>query len=309
MKKLISFLLFASLAFFCFAQNNEKYYSIITDPMTYSKIFVTPDCVYEDDEEMCTPLKKYPHDAVKLGEDGYFYVNVGYLQNQIVIFKNNGMSLFFDPAKKNDKNPEYFDYWISNNQFHGSFLSPKYKASSVLTENLKSGKVIYQPENLGKALFPPDGKESFPGWNYEHIPYVEGQKGYGEGEKITISTKERFLSLLVLNGYVSVSNLSLYKKNSRVKTFIVKDLDNKTEYEVELEDAVMFQEIYFEEPTANVELIIKDVYKGDKYDDTCISALIPVEQGAAEPFNYKKQTQNHHTEEIKKEISKLLQRQ
>lgn len=316
MKKSCLFILALCLAkVFCFSDdwNKDKYYSIPLDCITGSSLYVTPE--YEgvlDRETRPLKITKIPSEDFYLNDNGYFYFknrDYYYIDRRecpeyIVIFKNDAFTFFFDKNDLSSENPDYVDYYKSNNAYYNSKYGTVYKASSVLIENTKNGKVFYNASNLGTALFPKDCRESFPTWNYEQKPYAEGKSGYGIGETISISTKEAFSSLTVLNGYVSVSNLSLYKKNSRVKTFVVKDLDNKVEYEVELDDVVMFQNIYFEKPTKNVTLEIKDVYKGDKWDDTCISAIIPDNDKPRGKFNYKKQTQNY-SEQVLNDLSIL----
>ena len=47
------------------------------------------------------------------------------------------------------------------------------------------------------------------------------------------------------------------------------------EYDINLDDAVYVQCIKLKKPTKNIILYIKEVYKGDKWDDTCVSCLVP----------------------------------
>lgn len=310
MKKVILSFVLALSAICCFAEKNEKWFNVILDSMTYSTLFVTPDAVFFDDEESLE-VSACRKDTFYLGDDGYYRINNEYYGNKIVVFANGGMSFFFRPEEKNNVNDEYYKNLIEQNIYHSTSFGVRYSSSSELTEKTKQGKITYSASNLGKVLLPPDSKESFPGWNYEQIPYAEGKKGYGEGVKIKITSEDSFNSLNILNGYVSLSDLSLYKANSRVKTFTVKDIENKVQYEATLEDAVMFQYIYFEKPTHNVELIIKDVYKGDKYADTCITGIIPSIKipysTEDKPFNYKKQKQDFKAE-VSKELSEILKK-
>ena len=73
---------------------------------------------------------------------------------------------------------------------------------------------------------------------------------------------------------MNLNKFELYKKNSRVKKFTVEDLDNNIKYEIKLTDDVKFQNFRLKKPTANIRLTIKEVYKGDKWDDTCVSSII-----------------------------------
>ena len=42
-----------------------------------------------------------------------------------------------------------------------------------------------------------------------------------------------------------------------------------------LSDEVVFQYFNLEKPTAHIRLTIKEVYKGNKWEDTCVSSIIP----------------------------------
>ena len=84
-----------------------------------------------------------------------------------------------------------------------------------------------------------------------------------------------FNELDVLNGYVATERLDLYKKNSRVKDIEIIDSDNNIKYSFTLTDEVRFQNLKMSQGTKNVKLVIKSVYKGDKWDDTCITSIIP----------------------------------
>ena len=79
----------------------------------------------------------------------------------------------------------------------------------------------------------------------------------------------------IFHGYVARERLDLYKKNSRVKDIEIIDLDNNIKYSFTLLDEVRIQTIKMTQWTKNIKLIIQSVYKGDKWDDTCITSIIP----------------------------------
>ena len=68
----------------------------------------------------------------------------------------------------------------------------------------------------------------------------------------------------------------LYKANNRVKSAVITSLDEENPFEVEyeFEDYVHFSEIDFPCEVSKVRFTIKEVYKGEKWDDTCITAVI-----------------------------------
>ena len=97
-----------------------------------------------------------------------------------------------------------------------------------------------------------------------------------------MTTEKPFQRIMILNGYVDAKKPDLYRKNSRVKAFSVRDLDNGGEYTFELEDCVCFQFFNLSGETKNIELKIAEVYKGDRWDDTCVSAIVPTMPGVTD---------------------------
>ena len=265
MKKLILIfsLIFAFSSSEFFAEDLSKDDYFIFYLNWASQEIVTPEIILD----VCTEEDIYDNlsrENVMLSKDGWFYFtyfNPMILGIYDVIFWSDEFK-----TSEFEKNRGLF-----YNQHFGSV----YKATSELKENTKEGAVVYKAENLGKFAYASGDHYSPFAWNFEGKPWVEGVKGYGIGEKITLSTKEPFSKFVILNGYVCPQKPGLYKKNSRVKTFSVKDLDNNQEYVFNLEDVVEFQSFYLRKKTQNIELTIKDVYKGDKWDDTCVTAIVP----------------------------------
>jgi hypothetical protein len=120
------------------------------------------------------------------------------------------------------------------------------------------------------------------------IPWAEGVNGSGIGEIITFIPKyslhSRFgLYFIISNGYVDYNRPYLYNYNNRVKKIriYVIGYDNKIEFkDLEITDTPNYQGFYlkFGEDAYNIEQIkveILEVYRGDRYDDTCINFLNP----------------------------------
>lgn len=125
--------------------------------------------------------------------------------------------------------------------------------------------------------------------------WIEGKNGYGIGEYILIKIQNhnpRITDISLVNGYAK--NLSVWKANSRVKTLNVYDNDEliatvnlKDTYKIQSfklprpfpnrPDNVTYyikdEEDLMNIPTSELKLLIVDVYKGDKYDDTAISEI------------------------------------
>lgn len=130
-------------------------------------------------------------------------------------------------------------------------------------------------------------------------PWVEGKKGYGINESIVLSTNPFYANsagaykisrIGIINGYAK--NASIFKKNSRVKKIRIdyknyaccgnccKDKsasmkENGSEV-FTLKDTMEIQYLKFDEPvfTSNIKITILNVYKGSKWDDTCLSEIM-----------------------------------
>ena len=90
-------------------------------------------------------------------------------------------------------------------------------------------------------------------------------------------SKKKYDYLLILNGYFSVEKPYLYKQNSRVKQIKVTGLKSGNEKILDVLDTphpqtVDISFLYVQEP---FRVTIMDVYKGTKYDDTCINCIEP----------------------------------
>lgn len=111
--------------------------------------------------------------------------------------------------------------------------------------------------------------------NKVNTAWVEGAKGNGVGEWIQLSSdKVATLSgIEIVAGYAKSSNL--FKQNNRIKKIEI-SFSNGTSVVKTLKDNIMgFQKINFSTPVTSkiVKIKILDVYKGSKYNDTCISEI------------------------------------
>lgn len=293
-----------------FAQN--QFYRFYTDIFYNDEIYITPEKIYSigvDYDEYSI----LPRNLFTLNDNGYFYY-----KDDIILLDNVSDALFISEQKKEynslldfynqlKRNVEerYLHFYYSNRSLEGE---TRFKASSELREDTKDGTVIYEADNLGKFAFDKTEQVCDLYLNFNHKPWVEGAAGYGIGESIEISCDTKFSSIMILNGYVDFDRIDLYKKNSRVKIFKVMDLDNKKEYFVSLDDEVKFQFVYFEKPTKNVCFIIEDVYKGNKWSDTCVSGMIPSNYKVkAKHFDYLNQKQENMFD-LEKDLDELLKR-
>lgn len=118
--------------------------------------------------------------------------------------------------------------------------------------------------------------------------WVEGVKGYGIGETITLKfSKENFKKanlpkinfngFFVINGYCKDKNT--WKENSRVQKIRIAHNDQPL-CEAVLHDSMNVQiidlPIVWLRPGDTIKVTILEVYLGDKYQDTAISELVPL---------------------------------
>lgn len=155
-----------------------------------------------------------------------------------------------------------------------NFLINGFSCSSFYSEYLQSKKISYVPDYLNCII---DNRTFESNW-IKRNPWVPGKdrnaSGIGEYLEIEFSTPKN--NLVVLNGYVDLEKRYLYKANNRVKkaTITSLDKDNPFTVEYEFEDYVHFSEINFPCAVNKVRFTIDEVYKGEKWDDTCIQAVI-----------------------------------
>ena len=127
------------------------------------------------------------------------------------------------------------------------------------SSELKEKNIVYSSSNLLNV-------------NLES-PWCEGKEGNGINERPCFEVNAK--KLIIMTGYISFNKPYLFRENSRPKKIeiVYKELQ-KTEC-FELEDTPNPQIINLcKNYNGEIELIIKDVYSGTKYNDTCISSII-----------------------------------
>lgn len=110
--------------------------------------------------------------------------------------------------------------------------------------------------------------------------WVEGHSNYGLGESVSFTWREKnhfhtCAALSLMNGYQK--SKGLMESNSRVKDI---DLyaDGELKARLALQDRLGYQTFGLDglglRDGQRIKLVIRDVYKGTKWQDTCISELI-----------------------------------
>jgi len=140
------------------------------------------------------------------------------------------------------------------------------------TSELKENNTVYSVKNLYDML--------------RLIPWVEGVPGSGIGEKIRIEVEPKrrradgaqsILSLFISNGFVDYNRPHLYEYNNRLKKIRVHNIGYDEYEDFELDDSpdIRWLRFGFDNPSYIIEIEILEVYKGTRWDDTCVNFIIP----------------------------------
>lgn len=260
MKKILQtfILLFTAMSFYAVELKNNFYY-------------IEPeDCYYFKVSDNKVTINESKVQDYKFYYDEYGYLNVK-LNNELytlidgvseyLLLQEN--TLFEDLVKTPDGN----DLFIPDGYLNGFDLK-NVKASSYLKDKYHS----YIPQGICRAFATGD---TWWCWVKNNIPWVEGKTDDGIGEYIEFDVERwgNSKKLVILNGYVNPQKKNLYKENNRIKTAEV-ICDNKDSYTVNFNDCVEFTEVQLNKEYKHVKIVIKDVYKGSKYSDTCLTAVL-----------------------------------
>ncbi|MBQ6630973.1 MAG: discoidin domain-containing protein [Romboutsia sp.] len=104
--------------------------------------------------------------------------------------------------------------------------------------------------------------------------WIEGLSDDGIGQFIEFSSKNTFRvdKIDIINGFSKSEDL--YMKNNRVKKITLEFSDGKKQVHELLDNNMDYQTIDVGGVNTNsVKVIIEEVYKGNKYSDTCISEI------------------------------------
>ncbi|MBE6354327.1 hypothetical protein [Treponema sp.] len=198
------------------------------------------------------------------GED--MYALFAYTGNSLTSDKDAIANQFTDKSNLVET-MEFLPNMRTSNGSH--FANPK--ASSTL----KDKNYEYKIEGTLQVFNP---LESETKWCKNNLPWVEGQEDDGIGETIEFDiipqTWEAIegINFRILNGYVDPLKPYLFKQNNRIKKLLVQT-DTGFSTELIFNDAVEFTKIELPKETKHIKLTIKEIYKGTKYSDTCITAF------------------------------------
>lgn len=150
------------------------------------------------------------------------------------------------------------------------------ESSSHLIENSKGIEFDYSGNSLDWFII--HNSE----WPQDEInrycfPWVENVDGTGINEWIQFDLNIPQSVTYILNGFVDGNRMNLYHDNSRLKEAEFTgwtENGKEIKQNVHFEDFVYFKTVQFSEPVIKFRITIKEAYSGDKWQDTCISAVM-----------------------------------
>jgi hypothetical protein len=287
----------------------DEYYDGISRPIVYtsSDRYVAGDgFLYTSSENsvLIEPL------MVLMGGDTFLYfrkksyADSQYLNDGGDTFLSRGpglvYKLFSKPSVKGGKDavPGYgkegiFAYWEDGIK--------SIKAWSTLSEIVGGENITYSADRMRHPFY--DWGDGLINFSNGALFWAEGASGAGIGGTIDIEFSRLSDHVMVLNGAVDISRRYLYKANNRLKHISVKSYDPNFTIEYTFEDIVEFQEIKLPLPTKKLTFTIQDVYKGEKYDDTCITKIFLKQAPLRPRIEYEAQIQKYiELPKIKKAI-------
>lgn len=258
--------------FFVHAQNNYD----IDKQTFYSNYNIEWDFFNGTLTETISDEKVVSHGALDTDKETVFSTSINkytykyYEQKPYykLVIENEGKSEEYISLKLPNENNEFIllysnksDEPLKKGFFHPKSVINYYKNSKIEIDNyLEEKNIKYLPQNLNNISI---GK-----------PWVEGLEGSGIGIKIKIKNANNFSKIIISNGFVSRKTQTYYNNNrvKKIKINNLKKIDEPTI--IELEDTANPQEFALNFSTNEIELEILAVYKGEKYDDTCINFIM-----------------------------------
>ncbi|MBO4507843.1 MAG: hypothetical protein J5747_04330 [Spirochaetaceae bacterium] len=187
--------------------------------------------------------------------------------NKKILFLNNG---YIAKAMLSSDESLFFNDFLGYFSMKDScYIWPIGPAKCTTTSSLTENGYTYSASNLSSKQL--------------GTPWVEGVIGSGIGEKITIKKSKESLppwvktfgggALVIFNGFISYEKPYLYEYNNRVKELKIYTSNNDYCFNVILEDTPNPQIIFLPCESEDTIIEILSVYKGLRYDDTCIECI------------------------------------
>lgn len=121
----------------------------------------------------------------------------------------------------------------------------------------------------------------------QNLPWAEGEADEGIGESIEFDVMDVYtaysdgagrkgingpIKVSILNGFVNPCKQSLFYENNRIKKASIY-VDGEKYIELSFNDVVEFTDFEIPVDTKHIKIVIDEVYKGTKYNDTCVTKI------------------------------------
>lgn len=121
----------------------------------------------------------------------------------------------------------------------------------------------------------------------QNLPWAEGKADEGIGESIEFDIMSVYdaysdgagrkeirgdIKVSILNGFVNPYKQSLFYENNRIKKASIY-VDGKKLMDLNFNDVVEFTDFEIPADSKHVKIVIDEVYKGTKYNDTCVTKI------------------------------------
>jgi len=120
-------------------------------------------------------------------------------------------------------------------------------------------------------------------WVFNAYDYKGAEKKQIRPEDIYLSFEclgsKMIKTVKIINGYSKSEDL--YKKNNRITRIFIQD-DNDAVYSYDLEEILSLQEIVLPRPLRSFRIVASEIRQGSKYDDTCISEIMFLDESGEE---------------------------
>lgn len=228
--------------------------------------------IHQDEIRMTPGVEKH------LNEYGYMIWTV----DTIVIDGKYDYQFFEIPYMK----AEEFSYSTIQNDSETYNLTKRNTPSLVsFVENIKASSTLkdkkysYDIENI---TFPCRSNRYV-----QNLPWAEGKADEGIGESIEFDIMSVYdaysdgagrkeirgnIQVSILNGFVNPYKQSLFYENNRIKKASIY-VDGKKYMDLNFNDFVEFTEFELPADSKHVKILIEEVYKGTKYNDTCVTKI------------------------------------
>ena len=249
-------------------------------------IILNLDSLFSEKFKLDTYYVGSHQDEIKILPDAEKHLNeYGYMiwgKNTIVIDGNYDYQFFEIP----DMSASEFSYQtIQNNEKSYNLYKSQCPALVSFVKNIKVSSTLKDDKysyNIENVTFP-----CRPNCYEQNLPWAEGKSDEGIGESIEFDIMPVYnaysdgagrkeirgdIKVSILNGFVNPYKQSLLYENNRIKKASIY-VDGKKLMDLDFNDVVEFTDFEIPADSKNVKIVIDEVYKGTRYNDTCVTKI------------------------------------